>query len=96
MDLKLIESIFRSLISQIISCNINFTDIEINAKGHCQHEIVETLDISVRTLTGAKYNMKDFDDIEPSKWIRGPKSKIDISIKKVNNLCIHMHVFWIF
>ncbi len=69
-----------------ISRNLKLTAIEMDAKGHSQCEIAETLDISVRTLTRAKRNMKDFGDVEAPKQKRGPKSKMDPGMQEV---CYH-------
>lgn len=95
IDLKLMGATSRPLMSRI-SRNVKLAAIEMNAKGHGQHEITETLDISVGTLTRAKRNMKDFGDVEAPKRKRGPKSKMDMGMKEVNNLCVCMHIPWIF
>jgi hypothetical protein len=63
--------------------SVKFVGLEMDAKGHSQNEIAETLGISVDTLTRAKRNMRDFGDVETPEQKRGRKSKMDPGMQEV-------------
>ena len=51
--------------------------LELDAKGHSQGEIAETLAISVDIITRAKRKMKSHDDVEGGRHKHGLKPKMD-------------------
>ena len=57
--------------------------LELDAKGHSQREIAETLAINIDTITRAKQKMKSDGDVEGGRHKCGPKPKMDPRMQDV-------------
>jgi hypothetical protein len=63
--------------------HIKLQSLELDARGHRQGEIADTLGISVSSITKAKKNQVLYGDIEGGQLKRGPKKKMDPGLEDI-------------